>query len=317
MEPHKEVLADMIPPKKHLLRHQPVNAQIGLMDGNTFCTTLKPRLFTIDLNVVEHKVFFTELLSLCEVDDTVLLKLPCYKSVSNLTPLRKSALQALAACHYIPQCRDKILNVIFKALSCNNAELQETAFGCMKKILTGTQIEMETVHAAVRPLLLLLGDYRSLSTSVILRLSHTTQLFPHVFNEKLCEQLLTHLRKWLEVVIVAFKTGGIRPVATSTTSGTSTTSLCSNEVKIAIGIIDLFHQIPAASARFLEILCKLVLQTERALGLEPGSPFREPLVTFLFSFLLLLFSIFYSSFHPHLKKKQNKTKKTLSFYLLF
>ena len=31
MEPHKEVLQDMIPPKKHLLRHQPLNAQIGLM----------------------------------------------------------------------------------------------------------------------------------------------------------------------------------------------------------------------------------------------------------------------------------------------
>ncbi len=279
MEPHKEVLQDMIPPKKHLLRHQPVNAQIGLMDGNTFCTTLNPRLFTIDLNIVEHKVFYHELLSLCEVDDTVLLKLPCYKSVSNLTPLRKSALKALAACHYITQCREKILSVIFKALSCNNAELQETAFGCMKKIVTGTQIEMETVHAAVRPLLLLLGDYRSLSTNVILRLSHTTQLFPHVFNEKLCEQLLQHLRKWLEVVIVAFKTGGNRPVATSSSSTSS--SLCSNEVKIAIGIIDLYHQIPAASARFLEILCKLVLQTERALGLEPGSPFREYLGKFL------------------------------------
>ena len=38
-----QVLQDMIPPKKHLLRHQPVNAQIGLMDGNTFCTTLNPR----------------------------------------------------------------------------------------------------------------------------------------------------------------------------------------------------------------------------------------------------------------------------------
>jgi transformation/transcription domain-associated protein len=47
MEPHKEVLQDMIPPKKHLLRHQPANAQIGIMDGNTFCTTLEPRLFTI------------------------------------------------------------------------------------------------------------------------------------------------------------------------------------------------------------------------------------------------------------------------------
>lgn len=56
MEPHKDVLADMIPPKKHLLRHQAANAQVGLMEGNTFCTTLSPRLFTIDLNIVEHKV---------------------------------------------------------------------------------------------------------------------------------------------------------------------------------------------------------------------------------------------------------------------
>ena len=31
MEPHKDVLQDMVPPKKHLLRHQPANAQIGLM----------------------------------------------------------------------------------------------------------------------------------------------------------------------------------------------------------------------------------------------------------------------------------------------
>ncbi len=63
MEPHKDVLQDMIPPKKHLLRHQPLNAQIGLMEGNTFCTTMEPRLFTIDLNTVEHKVYFTEVRS--------------------------------------------------------------------------------------------------------------------------------------------------------------------------------------------------------------------------------------------------------------
>lgn len=60
MEPHKSLLEDMIPPKKHLLRHQPVNTQIALMDGNTFCTSLSPRLFTMDLSIVEHKVFFTE-----------------------------------------------------------------------------------------------------------------------------------------------------------------------------------------------------------------------------------------------------------------
>lgn len=64
-----KVLQDMVPPKKHLLRHQPANAQIGLMEGNTFCTTLQPRLFTMDLNVMEHKVFYTE------VDEKQLLQL--------------------------------------------------------------------------------------------------------------------------------------------------------------------------------------------------------------------------------------------------
>lgn len=60
MEPHREILADMIPPKKHLLKHQPVSTQIALMDGNTFCTSLTPRLFSIDLSITEHKVFFNE-----------------------------------------------------------------------------------------------------------------------------------------------------------------------------------------------------------------------------------------------------------------
>ena len=35
MQPHKDVLQDMIPPKKHLLRYQPANAQIGIMVRHT------------------------------------------------------------------------------------------------------------------------------------------------------------------------------------------------------------------------------------------------------------------------------------------
>jgi len=114
MSPNKDVLADVIPPKRHLLRHQPVNAQIGLMDGNTFCTTLNPRLFTIDLKVMEHKVFFTELLALCEQYDTNLQKLPCYKNVTNL---RQSALKALAACH--SETLDISLQVLYYTVYCN------------------------------------------------------------------------------------------------------------------------------------------------------------------------------------------------------
>ena len=90
-------------------------------------------------------MFFHELLSLCEADDAVLNKLPCYKNVTNLVPLRKSALRALAACHYIQSCREKIFPVLYKALEQSNLELQEAGFECMKKFITGFQIDMDMV----------------------------------------------------------------------------------------------------------------------------------------------------------------------------
>ncbi|KAK1124236.1 hypothetical protein K0M31_006611 [Melipona bicolor] len=263
MEPHKEVLADMIPPKKHLLRHQPANAQIGLIDGNTFCTTLNPRLFTIDLT--EHDVFFQELLALSEAEDANLNKLPCYKSVSNLIPLRKSALRALAACHYIVTCRERIFGVLYKALEKPNAELQEAAFECMQKFIAGFQIDMQSVHAIMRPMLSTLGDHRNLSLNCVKRLSYLTQLFPSTFSTALCEQLLQHLKKLLENLIQAHK--GISK------SG-------ENEQKI-VTIIGIFHEIPAATPIFIDILCKFVLQAEKSLMVEVSSPFRVPLMKFL------------------------------------
>jgi len=66
-----------------------------IQEGNAFCTTLEPRLFTIDMNTVEHKLFFTELISLCEAEDQLLMKLPCYKSLTSLVSLRKSAMSTL------------------------------------------------------------------------------------------------------------------------------------------------------------------------------------------------------------------------------
>ncbi|XP_052746122.1 transcription-associated protein 1 isoform X5 [Bicyclus anynana] len=272
MDPHREVLADIIPPKKHLLRHQPANAQMGLMDGTTFCTTLKPRLFTIDLNINEHKVFFRELLSLCEAEDAMLGKLPCYKGV-NLVPLRASALKALAACHYIQEkhCREKIFQVLYKSLEKNDQELQQAGFECMQKFLSGFQIDMEMVHPVMRPLLLTLGDHRNLSVNGAKRLSYLTQLFPSTFSEKLCEQLLQLLKKLLDYSIQTNRGGNFLQ---------SVSKNLENEQKIII-LIGIFHQIPAASPRFIDVLCRLIFHTEKSLLIEAGSPFREPLVKFL------------------------------------
>ncbi|KAM9426090.1 transformation/transcription domain-associated protein [Pholidichthys leucotaenia] len=266
MEPHKEVLQDMVPPKKHLLRHQPANAQIGLMEGNTFCTTLQPRLFTMDLSVMEHKVFYTELLNLCEAEDDALKKLPCYKNLSPLVPLRIAALNALAACNYLPQSREKIIAALFKALNSTNNELQEAGEACMRKFLEGATIEVDQIHTHMRPLLMMLGDYRSLTLNVVNRLTSVTRLFPNSFNDKFCDQMMQHLRKWMEVVVITHK-GGQRSDG--------------SEMKICSAIINLFHLIPAAPQTLVKPLLEVVMKTERAMLIEAGSPFREPLIKFL------------------------------------
>uniref|UniRef100_A0A8D2JJ48 Transformation/transcription domain associated protein n=1 Tax=Varanus komodoensis TaxID=61221 RepID=A0A8D2JJ48_VARKO len=273
MEPHKEVLQDMVPPKKHLLRHQPANAQIGLMEGNTFCTTLQPRLFTMDLNVVEHKVFYTELLNLCEAEDSALMKLPCYKSLPSLVPLRIAALNALAACNYLPQSREKIIAALFKALNSTNNELQEAGEACMRKFLEGATIEVDQIHTHMRPLLMMLGDYRSLTLNVVNRLTSVTRLFPNSFNDKFCDQMMQHLRKWMEVVVITHK-GGQRSDGNPAMEGVE-------EMKICSAIINLFHLIPAAPQTLVKPLLEVVMKTERAMLIEAGSPFREPLIKFL------------------------------------
>ncbi|XP_038044323.1 transformation/transcription domain-associated protein-like isoform X2 [Patiria miniata] len=269
MEPHREVLADMIPPKKHLLRHQPANAQRGLMESNTFCTTLEPRLFTMDLNIAEHKVFYMELVNLCEVEDAMLTKLPCYKNVPSLVPLRISALNALAACHYIPHVRDKIFKLLYIFLTSKVPELLKAGAECMKKFIAGHAVDMELVHTTIRPLLLKLGDHRSLNLNAIQRLHNLTQLFPNAFNEKLCEQMLTHLKKWMEVSIAAQR------------SNTSVQTKATESIKICSAIINIFHAIPAASAKLLDALVTLTIKAENALCIEVGSPFREPLMLYL------------------------------------
>uniref|UniRef100_A0A0K2TN82 Transformation/transcription domainassociated proteinlike [Nasonia vitripennis] n=1 Tax=Lepeophtheirus salmonis TaxID=72036 RepID=A0A0K2TN82_LEPSM len=289
MEPHKDVLSDMIPPKKHLLRHQPVNAQIGLMDGNTFCTTLEPRLFTIDLKIVEHKVFFTELLSLCENDDQSLQKLPCYKTISNLVPLRKSALKALAACHYIPECREKIFAVLYKALNSTNNELVDAGYECMKKFITGFQIDMDMANTVLRTLSSL-QDYRNITINLIKRLCYLARLFPSVFVDNLTEQLLQQqLKKWLEMAIVGYKNpSAAQNVANKVGVSSIGNSGGQHQLKTAASIIELFHNFPPPvnfpPTRTIEMLCKLVLTTERALLIEPGSILRVPLMKYLSSF---------------------------------
>ncbi|XP_044261128.1 transcription-associated protein 1 [Tribolium madens] len=272
MEPFKEVLADMVPPTKHLLKHQPAIAQMGLMDGNQFCTTLNPRLFTIDLSIKEHNLFILDLLSLCNSEDVKLNTFSCYKNITNFIPLRKSALRVLAACHYLEEVREQIFQVLYKALEKPNAELQQTAFECMRDFLAGYQVNKDLVYQTIKPFLLTLGDAKNLTLNGVKMLSYLTQLFPLNINESLCEQLLELLKQLLKQLLENL---------TNSHKVSNGVSKKGDEEQKIVTIIGIYHQTPAASSKFINQLCQLILQAEQAMLIEASSPFREVLMKFL------------------------------------
>lgn len=106
---------------------------------------LKITFWFSDMSIQEHKTFIEDLLSLCNTEDAKLNNFSCYKSITNFIPLRISALRVLAACHYLEGVRENIFQVLYKTLEKPNAELQETAFECMKKFIAGCSVEKKLV----------------------------------------------------------------------------------------------------------------------------------------------------------------------------
>ncbi len=54
--------------------------------------------------------------------------------VCSPTPLQVSGLAALAACHYLPDVREKVFTVLYKAINSTVKELQEAGKDAMKKV---------------------------------------------------------------------------------------------------------------------------------------------------------------------------------------
>jgi transformation/transcription domain-associated protein len=114
-----------------------------------------------------------------------------------------------------------------------------------------------------------------MNINLITRMSYLAQIFPGPFtgNDKILEQLLQLLKKWLESAILGFKQmqQGANKVGGH------------QQLKVAAAIIKLFQNLPSNSIplRIIEMLCKLILTTERALQIEPGSVLRDPLMLYL------------------------------------
>ncbi|XP_065189437.1 transformation/transcription domain-associated protein-like [Sycon ciliatum] len=202
ISPHKELLSQKVPPAKFQLRNQPLRAQIGLLDGNTFCLNLRPRIFFIDMDNTAHQTFIKELKHLCEDDDATLRKNPCYKTGTSLVEVRIAALRALASCADVPQLTASVFTILLQAFAGGSKEMQamqQVAVTLMQEYIGKYAYDIEQVQMHAQPIMLKVSDNRSSNLQIINRLRWITHVFPKVFTDSFCELMLNNLKKWLEI----------------------------------------------------------------------------------------------------------------------
>lgn len=127
-----------------------------------------------------------------------------------------------------------------------------------------SQADIELVHSALRPLLMMLGDYRNLSPPLLCRLTYMIELFPTSFNEKMCNSLMAHLRSWVEVL------QNSAPSASVTTPTGGVAPRKGDETTVCLHIMNMLHMLPASTFRLFEPLLALSMKGEKALGIEVG-----------------------------------------------
>ena len=155
-----------------------------------------------------------------------------------------------------------------------------------------------------------LTDYTSLNLNVMQHLSHITQLYPTILNEKFSEYLVSHLRRWLEDIVdiinentsnaanaaAAAANAAAAAAAAAASAGAglqqqqqpappvpqATLRSYEAELKLCSAIVSLLAELQSAPVKLIETVTAMLLKYERAFMLESSvAIFRTPLSMFL------------------------------------
>ncbi|CAI0392859.1 unnamed protein product [Linum tenue] len=259
------------------LRSKTVDQQIGTVTALNFCLALRPPLLKLTQELVN---FLQEALQIAEADETVwAAKLMNPKVTTSLNKLRTACIELLCTTmawtdFKTPnhsELRAKIISMFFKSLTCRTPEIVAVAKEGLRQVINQQRMPKELLQSSLRPILVNLAHTKNLSMPLLQGLARLLELLSNWFNVTLGGKLLEHLKKWLEPdklaqSLKAWKAG--------------------EEPKIAAAIIELFHLLPLAAAKFLDELVTLTIDLERALPVgqvysEINSPYRLPLTKYL------------------------------------
>lgn len=259
------------------LRSKTVDQQVGTVTALNFCLALRPPLLKLTPELV---TFLQEALQTAEADENVwVVKYMNPKVATSLNKLRTACIELLCttmawADFKTPnhsELRAKIISMFFKSLTCRTPEIVAVAKEGLRQVINQQRMPKELLQSSLRPILVNLAHTKNLSMPLLQGLARLLELLSNWFNVTLGGKLLEHLKKWLEPEKLAQSQKAWK---------------AGEEPKIASAIIELFHLLPNAAAKFLDELVSLTIELEGALPLgqvysEINSPYRLPLTKFL------------------------------------
>lgn len=183
----------------------------------------------------------------------------------------------------IGSIRPHVIGLLFRSLTAGPTKTVELAHSALRDIVaigvdqpgsaedsaTKPKLPKELLQRSIRPVLLHLREYKTLSVPLLRGLSRLLSLLSTWFNKTLGEKMLDHLQKWTSPsAIMASKVWepGEEPL-------------------VAAEIVAIFASLPHA-AHFVEDLVKTCLKLESSLHAYKGknvleSPYRRPLARYL------------------------------------
>eukprot|EP01122_Echinamoeba_exundans_P011722 TRINITY_DN4764_c0_g1_i1.p1 TRINITY_DN4764_c0_g1~~TRINITY_DN4764_c0_g1_i1.p1 ORF type:complete len:3997 (-),score=987.45 TRINITY_DN4764_c0_g1_i1:701-11338(-) len=173
--------------------------------------------------------------------------------------------------------RVRIVGIFLKLLTGRHKQIIAAARRGIEVLQQKFNLTKEMLHGTLRPILLHLADFRSLSEALMEGICRLLALLPKSFAVTLGEKLLEHLSMWHQQPQKVVSSKQWKP---------------GEEIRIAAGIVETMHLLPPQAAKFMDRIVMHVMAVEEKLPAfahatkkpcprEITSPFRDALAKYL------------------------------------
>lgn len=258
------------------LRALPFPMQIGYIDAIRYSLELPDTFLEFNEELMR---LLSEALALVDADDESLISASRgvdYTMAEQLAQLRIVCIELLSLALTTSeqassqfQTRGKVISVLFKTLYSRSPKVVEVAYNGLQRVLADKSLKIpkDLLQNGLRPILMNLSDHKRLTLANLEGLGRLLKLLTGYFKVEIGQKLLDHLKQWAEPSVL--HSLSMKDLRTQPT------------VQIMVGIVNVFHLLPAKADMYMNDLVTTVAFIESHLRRQQRSPFRQPIARFL------------------------------------